>query len=577
MHPAVHQFNQIIEQVIHECDPWTRATEKARSIANQRLHVVTAVQKAATTMTMQAALAHVIQQCEHNLSDKTLVKAYTVLNGPKPATIRLWCKAFDDAGKNGLLPKHSGTARNDYGWEARALELYHKPQKPSIRKVARDLREKYGFKSAREHNVRYFFSTLPADLQERSPWRMGRKQYNDGLREHISRTTENLPVGVLFQGDGHTIDQYLRHPRTGKLWRAELTVFMDVRSRYIVGWYISVAESSVSTMAALSHAMGTHNHVPALIHIDNGSGFKSKLMNSETSGFYASFGIEPIWALPGNAKAKNVERFFRTMEDDFGKDFDTYCGYDMSPDASRLFSSSVKAEKAAAEGKIHIPTVDEWCESFTDWLNRYHNRPHPEEPGTTPAELWSQLERVPVVDHNLLVKPREEVSVSRSLVTLHKRKYISEYLYQYEGQKLVAEYDLHDDSTIRLFDLEGRWLTTATLKTKKDYISTSRIEDAQRKRLLEQTKRLNNKIHEKRMEAGRDIPLHVEQASDIDQLEESFANLQAAQEPQNDTVDYHNLMTEMMKAPTPEPDPDDHNDDIDPLSIYYPGETTHGR
>ena len=261
------------------------------------------------------------------------------------------------------------------------------------------------------------------------------------------------------------------------------------------------------------------------------------------------------------------------MEDDFGKDFDTYCGYDMSPDASRLFSSSVKAEKAAAEGKIHIPTVDEWCEAFTDWLNLYHNRPHPEEPNTTPAELWAQLDRVPVVDHNLLVKPREEVTVSRSLVTLHKRKYISEYLYQYEGKKLVAEYDLHDDSTIRLFDMDGRWLTTATLKNKKDYISTSRIEDAQRKRLLEQTKRLNNKIHEKRMEAGRDIPLHVEQASDIDQLEESFSNLMAAQAPQNDDLNFDSLMQNVIQAPDPEPE---ENDDFDPLSIY-PGETTHGR
>lgn len=570
MHPAVYQYNQLVSEGLITQDPWEQATGKAKATANYRLLIVEHVRVKQAHLNMQNAIKEVLQLCESGAASDGLTAAYNTLNNPKAGSIRLWVKAFEQSGKSGLLPKYSGTNRTQYGWEVRVLELYHRPQKPSISKVARDLREMYGFRNAQDHNVRYFFNTLPADLQSKSPWRMGRKQYNDALREHVSRTTENLPVGVLFQGDGHTVDQYIKHPRTGKIWRPELTVFMDVRSRFIPGWYLSVAESSVSTMAALSHGMGTHNHVPALVHVDNGSGFKSKIMNAETTGFYASFGIEPIFALPGNAKAKNVERFFRTMEDDFGKDFDTYCGYDMSPDASRVFSSADKAQKAEAAGKIHIPTVEEWVEAFTEWLERYHNRPHPEYPNTTPALLWAELERTPVVDHNLLVKPREKVKVSRSLITLHKRKYTCDYIYQLEGTELIAEYDLHDDSTIRLFDLDGRWLTTAQLKSKKDYINVSRIKDAERKRLLAQEKRLHNKMEEKRAQAGEHTPLHVEQADELDSLEQSIQELVEDQQPLNDEFNLDSAMESLLKSAAPVEQP---TDDYDPLDLY--GET-HG-
>lgn len=548
MHPAVYQFNHLVDRGYITRDPWQAATQKSRDVAIQRKMVVEFVNQLTRDMSLNKALSEFESRLNQQLLPIAIQGALSTLKRPGKTTIRNWCTAFSkEGGVNNLLPQYSGTNRATYGWEARAIELYHKTSKPSLSKVAKDLKRKFGFRDVKEHNVRYFFSTLPADLQEKSPWRLGRKQYNDALREHIMRTTENLPVGCLYQADGHQIDVYLKHPENGSLWRPELTVFIDVRSRYVVGWYLSVAESAISTMAALSHGMGTHDHVPALLYIDNGSGFKGKLMNSKTAGFYASFGIEPIFAIPGNAKAKNIERWFRIMEDDFGKDWDTYCGYDQSPDVSRHFSTK-KMRKLEAEGKIHWPTLEEWVAGFTDWIDEYHNRPHPEEKDTTPQLLWNELERVPVEDKALLVRPRKEVVVKRSLITFDSRKYKSEFLYQFEGQSLIAEYDLHDDSSIRLFDMNGRWLTTAVLKSKKDYIPVSRIEQASRNRLVEQQKRLANKMRENEEQAGLRAPLHMEQVSDLSQLENSVYEMEQAKAPQNDDFNIDAVTQELLNS-----------------------------
>ena len=127
------------------------------------------------------------------------------------------------------------------------------------------------------------------------------------------------------------------------------------------------------------------------------------------------------------------------MEEDLNKEFDTYCGKDMSPDVSRHFSSA-KMHIMEKNG-IHVPTLDEWCEAFETWLIKYHNRPNPEYKNTTPAAMWGQLENIPVHDANLLVKPREQVNVARATINLHGRRYHMQHLHQFNGEKLVAEYD----------------------------------------------------------------------------------------------------------------------------------------
>jgi len=513
-HNAITEYKNLALST-NVVNSWEHATQKQQTVANARKTVITEVESLQATLPFYKAVKQFKENINFQAVNNTVLMAIKSLNNKVPSanTLKTWIASFEENGLAGLLPNHKGSTRKSYGWEHLALTLYHKPQKPSLKNVALQLREDHDFDTATDHNVWYFFSLLPAELSDKSRWRIGTKLYRDGQRQYNLRHTENMQVGDIYQGDGHTLDVYLKHPSTGKLWRAELTVFQDWKSRYIVGWYLSNAESSITTMAALSHGLGTYNHVPLMLYIDNGCGFKSKLMNDDTAGFYANFGMDVIFAIPGNAKAKgNVERFFRVMEEDLNKRFDTYCGSDMSPDISRHFSSTKM--HIMAKKNIHVPTQEEWIEAFEGWLINYHNRPHPEYKNTTPAAMWAQLNNTPVHDMNLLVKPRSKVNVRRGSLIHQGRTYRSTYLHQFNDQELVAEYDMHNDSAMRIFDTDGTYLLTVDLAHKKAAIPTSRLEQARVNSLKSSEKRLQNKLTENRL---RHAPMHT---SHVEQLKE---------------------------------------------------------
>jgi putative transposase len=364
--------------------------------------------------------------------------------------------------------------------------------------VARKLRREYDFASATDSRVMQYLNSMPAQLGNNSPQRLGRKLYNNSQKHFIHRTTENLPVGAVYQGDGHTLDVYLQHPVSGKPWRAELVAWMDVRSRYIVGWSITSAESAFGTIQAFGRSLINFDHVPAIVYVDNGSGYKSKMMCDENIGFYQRMGIEPIFAIPGNAKAKgNIERWFRTMERDFNVWWpEAFCGEGMGKEEQARQFNLVQ------QGKIQLPTLNQWIAKFGDWLEDYHNSPHPELPATTPHQLWQQLaaHRTPVNMTELeLNRPQIERVVQRGYVTLHNRKYKNSLLISHNGSTVRCEYDLHTDETITVRDEAGRLICDAALVKKHDYIPTSRLDQALQKSREAALKRLERKADEVRV------------------------------------------------------------------------------
>lgn len=487
-------------------DAWKEASPEARETALKReLFLTPVIELIEKGVSQRNAIANVLAHIESGLYAESYLNTAAVLGRknqpPKRATIARWLKLYTDNGKVGLLDNYTGRVRKVQGWEAVAMRLYNIPSKPSYAAVARKLREEYQFADASDSAVRRYLKSLPAEMGELSPARMGRKLYNNTQRHYIHRTTENLRVGDLYQGDGHTLDVYLEHPVTGDIWRAELTVWMDIRSRYIVGWYISNAESAIDTIRCLTSALTTHNHVPPILYVDNGSGYKSKMMSDEATGFYQRLNMECIFAIPGNAKAKGqIERWFRTMERDCNVWFgDAFCGENMAKDVSTKFVNDCK------RGIRKPPSLMEWCDVFTQWLDKYHNRPHPELKNTTPAELWTELDNVrnPVHMEALeLLRPQKRCKVVRGKVRLDNREYKHVELVSYNRHDVIVEYDLHTDAKVTVRTAKGELICDATLVAKSEYIPTSRIEEARKKAAVAAVKRLEKKADEKRLRAG---------------------------------------------------------------------------
>jgi len=227
-------------------------------------------------------------------------------------------------------------------------------------------------------------------------------------------------------------------------------------------------------------------------------------MSDDMTGFYARAGIQQIiHAIPGNPHGKGwIERFFRSMRDDFLKLWhpELYCGDDMAPETLNRTVAEVKA------GRLQLPSLAEFADAFNAWINRYVHRPHPEEPRLTRAELWSKLVPIPPAGNATELKRQAVLlTVGRAMVKHGKRFYQHPDLHAFNGQKLVLEYDLMDNSVGVMRTQEGRWICDANLVSEMDAIPTNRLEEKRQARAEDAMKRLQRKMDEQKARAGRVI------------------------------------------------------------------------
>lgn len=409
---------------------------------------------------------------------------------PAVSTVMRWLAEAEGNDPTALAPKHTGRRHVPEGWEAAAERLYARMQQPSMYSVYEELAE--NFPALSYAKVRRHLGQLPAQRGAQGPARVGRHYHAQSRANYRERDLSTIRPGEVWQGDGHRVDVYLAHPATGHIWRPELTVWLDVASRYVTGWYIAEHESTVTTHFALCHALQSCNHLPLFLHVDNGSGFAARTMRDEHIGLYRQLDVEPIFAIPGNPKAKgHVERFFLTLEGKYGKRWDTYCGPDMAPEANRRLAAEVKA------GRRTLPSLAQYAEGLRAWIDWYHQRPHRGLDGRTPAQVWAERTPNPVPElAEIHLRERAVCKVARQRIRLHNRVYRDPLLAEVEGREVIVEYWLHDDQTVRVLDMRQRHLCAATLVRKDPYLPASRMEERRQKNLAAQRKRAQLRLDE---------------------------------------------------------------------------------
>lgn len=486
-------------------DPWATASESQRKVAEARAALVAPLAELVTKGASQNNVAKLfVARVMADVNAPASAHALRVLGAQtsSTATLKRWISAYLRDGKNGLLPKHTGRVRQDYGWEIRAVALYNVPSKPGFADVAWALRAE-GHDTATESRVKRYLKALPATLGANSPARVGRHLHRLTRQTFQRRSLTEVLVGEIYAGDGHTVDCYVAHPNTGKPYRPELTAFIDIKSRYIAGWWFTESESAVSTLYALSSAMMGYDHVPAWLYIDRGAGYRAKMLSDGNTGWYGKFGIGVIGALPGNPHGKGwIERWFLTVRNKHDKLFaggQVYCGDDMAPEINRRLSAEINS------GKRTLPSLQEYVASFRAFLERYHNEPMDVLGGRTPAQVWAELTPVPVsVDGDAVMRPSETCTVRRQQVRLHNRFYFHEALALYDRHKVAVEYDLHKDGRVWVHDAKGRLVCEAKLVNTIGVLPTSRLEEGRDRRAASQVKRLErhlDEVHARRQDA----------------------------------------------------------------------------
>lgn len=491
-------------------DPWREATTKAREIATQREIVVNCIQRMMDEgVSQNNAVALLLERHQAGKLPQFVTSAMVATakkerSAPTRSTICSWCADYKTEGLEALLPDHKGRVIESAAWWGPALEYYNSAgSKPDMSAVYRRLVEVDQF-AVTYDQVRHYLASVPAMVGRNSPARIGKNLYRLTEKAYIRRSTENALAGDVYVADGYRADVYLAHPITGDIWRPELTVAMDMRSRVIVGWRADEHEGTIAVQNMWAECFARYNHVPPMLYVDNGSGYKNKLMSDDAIGFYARSGIQQIiHAIPGNPHGKGwIERFFRIMKDDFLKLWrpQFYCGPDMASEVLNLTVREVKASR------LQLPTLEDFTQAFNDWLGRYHHRPHPEDKTVTRAQLWGQLVAIP--PHATLPELKRQavtLTVRRACIKHGPREYGHPDLLAFNGQKVVLEYDLMDNAVGVVRTEDGRWICDANLIKHIDAIDRTRLDDKRTARAEDAIKRLEQKMAEQKARAGHVI------------------------------------------------------------------------
>ena len=317
-------------------------------------------------------------------------------------------------------------------------------------------------------------------------FRYGEKACKDKCLPYIHRDYEDIKSNDIWVCDNHTFDIFIT--KDEKPIRVYLTAFLDVKSRKIVGHFVTLNPSSDATLFALRRGIERFG-IPKRILADNGREFltydiggrgfrkKSKNTDLDPATIMERLGIDFRTALVRNARAKIIERTFLTVKNEFSKLFNAYTGGNIVEKHERL-KYIVK--------DINKLTVFEDFENFVNqYIEGYYN--HRSNTGIgmkgmTPNEAFNkylveQRKATSEVLNIMLLRSSRLQKVTRAGVKLdfYGRDVFftsEELILKYQGEQVFVRYNPSDLKEVRIYDSEDRYILTAVQDKKLSYFAS---------------------------------------------------------------------------------------------------------
>ena len=296
--------------------------------------------------------------------------------------------------------------------------------------------------------------------------REGRKAYRDKCEPYIKRNYNLLHTNQCWVADNHEFDVLVRFP-DGRVGRPWVVGWMDMASRYIVGFHVVIGDVNANDiLEAFTTAVGEYG-IPEGVLLDNGADYKvPDLFNRENAYSLANeMRIAVTNALPFNAKAKPIERFFGTLEYSALIFLTSYVGANPKRRPDRLQTVNAKLKDEA------IP-YEEFLATLEYVIGQYNNMPHSGHGmnGLTPCKAFEEKATVPIrkVSPELLAlycqRRTKLLQVGRNGIKIAEfgQYYDDNQLFPYFGKKVYAKYKPSDVRKVYCFTEEGRFICTAT-------------------------------------------------------------------------------------------------------------------
>lgn len=440
--------------------------------------------------------------------------------GISDKTLYRWVKMYKEGGTAALVRKLPrlgvGTERRAVPEELEQLIIaeYLQLNRPKVAHVYRKavkFCEMNGIKAPSRATV----YRVIEELEKTQPDLVCLGRY--GEEEYVKRYAEKLVreepqfINQVWEGDHHRMDVFINYQ--GRAVRPWLTAWMDVCSRTIVGWTISIQANGRTIGLALRHGIlakqmpvwdsqiskamtqaisslgwepdilrqnagivSPISGLPALLYIDNGEDYKSKVKKGlKCEGFTYSrevrstceiLDIKTQFALPYSPWAKaHLERWFGTMTDQFSRYLPGYCGKD---NKARPFGLD---EQAMAD-RGELLDIEELAVLFETYVDIYHNTIH-STLGMTPLQKYTHTPKVRegipderTLDICLMDVEKAKVyssGIQRFGTGSRRRYYTHPELDKYVGRTVVIRYDPNRIGELLVFNpSNGQYICTAT-------------------------------------------------------------------------------------------------------------------
>jgi putative transposase len=394
---------------------------------------------------------------------------------PAAPTLKRWLAATDltplDAPRDLSLPP----------WADAFLAYYQKPSRPRLASAYRDF---IGAIRAGEiviadidipsiHKARRFLGKL--NVIDKNQGRVTGSAMR-ALKPCVTRDWDALSSNHVWIGDGHTFKARVRHPVTGKPFQPEVTFIIDGASRRIVGWSISLSESTIAVCAAFKHAQQVTRAAPAIYYSDNGAGQTSKKIDAPITGHMARQGIEHRTGIPGNPQGRGIiERVWPTVLIPLAQKYDATCVW-RGADKNHVARITQKLNRKD-EGGVKVPTWPQFRDDVAEAVRAYNaEHRHRGIGGMTPDEAYAARldpraivfdEGDPELDSLWMpeVIRRPERGAIRLFGNVYFRRDLVERLT--EGEEVIVRYDIHDARTVWLSRMDGTYLGAADFEGNK--------------------------------------------------------------------------------------------------------------
>ena len=306
--------------------------------------------------------------------------------------------------------------------------------------------------------------------------RLGSKAVAETIVKTIIRDSSLLNVGDVWVADGHTLAFDIMNPKTGKAQRMTMIMVFDWASRYPVGASLAFTEDSQHIQIAFRNAFLNWGGVPKYVYLDNGKAFRAKLFNekwqehdlsSDLAGIFPRLGIQVAFAESYNAKAKVIERFFKTFQERFERFIGSFRGASIDDKPATLMRNEKWARKMY---DATPPTIEEAMQMIGFFIRKmYGEAPHSGLKGKSP---WSVFSANPVPEEqkikadklNFMMMSAVRKTLRNNGIMLNKLMYWDTELIGQIGKELLIRYDLSDLRWILVYDMQDNFICQAEVR-----------------------------------------------------------------------------------------------------------------